>query len=347
MNLSGGVKSLLLLANRLVERGALVRVLAPDYAPDPPVPLHSGVDLQVLTTHGPGALRKLDYLAQLASRSAAGADLVLANFYLTAYPAVVSWLLHGRRAALAYNIRGYEPWSHGLMAPAEPPGRYLRFALAWLTYRLPLTKLVTTDWLARMVGDRQAIVVGHGIDLEIFHSNRVEPQSGPTVGVIGRFGAVKGYPDFLAAIERLPADLPLSILMVRADAVPLPNRAAIASLEARSETEMAAFYRRCDIFVFPSLAEGFGLPALEALASGCALVTTDCGGVAAFARGDENCLMVAPGCPAELAAAIERLAREPGLRRRLVQSGLATAPRFSRTAALDRLVDALLALVRR
>jgi glycosyltransferase involved in cell wall biosynthesis len=347
LNLSGGVKSLLLLANRLVERGAQVRVLAPDFAPNPPVMLDPRVDLRVLPTRGPGPLRKLNFLAQLAARSAAGTDLVLANFYLTAYPAIVSWLLHGRRAALAYNIRGYEPWSHGLMAPAGRASRYLRFALAWLTYRLPITKLVTTDWLASMVGDRQAIVVGHGIDLELFQPNRRELQARLTVGVIARLGAVKGYPDFLAAIERLPTDLPLNILVVRGDAVPLPNRAAVASLQARSETEMAAFYRRCDIFVFPSLAEGFGLPALEALASGCALVTTDCGGVAAFARGGENCLMVAPGRPAELAAAIERLVRDPGLRRRLVESGLVTAACFSRTAALDRLVDALLTHVRR
>jgi glycosyltransferase involved in cell wall biosynthesis len=347
LNLSGGVKSLLLLANRLVERGTLVRVLAPDYAPNPPVVLDPRVDLRVLRTCGPRVLRKLDYLAQLARRSAAGTDLVLANFYLTAYPAVVSWLLHGRRAALAYNIRGYEPWSHGLMAPAGRASRYLRFALAWLTYRLPLTRLVTTDWLASMVGDRQAIVVGHGIDLEVFQPNRREPKARLTVGVIARLGAVKGYPDFLAAIELLPVDLPLNILVVRGDVVPLPNRDAVASLEARSETEMAAFYRRCDIFVFPSLAEGFGLPALEALASGCALVTTECGGVAAFARSGENCLMVAPGRPAELAAAIERLVRDPGLRRRLVKSGLVTAAGFSRMAALDRLVDALLPLVRR
>src|SRR3712207_7612174 len=49
---------------------------------------------------------------------------------LTAYPALTSWLLHGRRAALAYNVRGYEPWSRGLRAPAGRPGRYARFGLA-------------------------------------------------------------------------------------------------------------------------------------------------------------------------------------------------------------------------
>ena len=169
---------------------------------------------------------------------------------------------------------------------------------------------------------------------------------GTTIGVIGRFGAVKGYPDFLAAADRLPPDLPVRFLVARADPVPLPGRHPAESVQARSDAEMAAFYNRCDVFVFPSLAEGFGLPALEAMACGCALVTTDCGGVSTFARADENCLIVPPGRPERLAGAIERLAREPELRARLASEGLATASRFDRAGALDRLADAVVALAR-
>ena len=347
LNLSGGVKSLLQLANHLAERGAAVRLLVPDYAATPPVSLDPRVDLRVLHTTGPGPLRKLAFFALLARESAAGSDVVLANYFLTAYPSLASRLLHGGRAALAYNIRGYEPWSHGLMAPSGRAGRYARFLLAWLSYRLPFTKLVTTDWLAQMVGDRRAVVVGHGIDLNVFSPWSQGASSPVTVGIIGRFGAVKGYPDFLTAADRLPADLPIRFLVARADPVPLPARHPAESLDARSEPEMAAFYRRCDVFVFPSLAEGFGLPALEAMACGCSLVTTDCGGVSTFARPEENCLMVPPGQPASLAAAIERLVRQPDLRARLARAGLETARRFDREAALDRLADAVLALVPR
>lgn len=345
LNLSGGVKSLLLLANCLAERGAAVRLIVPDYAADPPVPLDPRVRLTVVQTRGSGFARKLAYFAQLAWEAAAEADVVVANYFLTAYPSVVSWLLHCRRAALTYNIRGYEPWSHGLMASSGRPGRYARFGLAWLSYRLPLAKLVTTDWLAQMVGDRQATVVGHGIDLGVFHPGRgSQPGSTVTVGVIGRHGAVKGYPDFLLAADRLPADLPIRFLIARADPVALPTRQPSEAVEARSETAMAAFYRRCEVFVFPSLAEGFGLPALEAMACGCAVVTTDCGGVSTFARPDANCLMVPPGQPELLARAIERLVRAPDRRARLAEAGITTAHRFDRAAALDRLANAVLAL---
>jgi glycosyltransferase involved in cell wall biosynthesis len=80
------------------------------------------------------------------------------------------------------------------------------------------------------------------------------------------------------------------------------------------------------------------------MACGCAVVTTDCGGVSTFARPDENCLMVPPGRPELLAAAIERLARDPALRRRLTDRGLTTAAGFGRQASLDRLADALVRL---
>jgi glycosyltransferase involved in cell wall biosynthesis len=349
LSLSGGVKSLLLLANRLAERGHLVRILIPSYAAHPPVDLHPEVTLErVPVSEGP--LRTPRYLLALARRAAADADVVLANYYLTAYPALLSWLIHGCRARLAYNVRGYEPLSHGLMAPAGRLGRYVRFGLAWLTYRLPFTKLVTTDWLKRMVGDRHAIVVGHGIDLEQFSAAGREPaeQDKPvTVGVIGRFGDVKGYADFLRATELLDRSLPIEYLVVRADPVPVPSGGPTEAISAPGEAEMASFYRRCDVFVFPSLAEGFGLPALEAMACGCALLTTDCGGVSTFARAEQNCLMVPPGQPEQLARALERLIADSELRRRLAAAGVETAAELDRRKSLDRLADELLLLSRR
>jgi glycosyltransferase involved in cell wall biosynthesis len=99
---------------------------------------------------------------------------------------------------------------------------------------------------------------------------------------------------------------------------------------------MAEFYGRCDLFVFSSRGEGFGLPALESMAVGCPVVTTDSGGVRQFAADSENCVMVPPADAPALAGAIEALVLDPQRRATLRRAGIATAAQYGQDAVLDR-----------
>jgi len=83
--------------------------------------------------------------------------------------------------------------------------------------------------------------------------------------------------------------------------------------------EVARFYAESDIFVFPSLAESFGHPLVEAMAMGLPIVASDisicreiCG---------ESAVYFNPVEPADLAEKIVLLKNQPGLRRRLGQYG--------------------------
>lgn len=339
-NLSGGVKSLVGVANAMARRGHSVRILVPDYAATPPASLESGVSLRVLRSGPawlPSPLRKLIHLARLSTTATAGADVTLANYFTTAYVALASKWLRGDRAVLAYNVRGYEPLSHGLNADASAPSRLVRAALAWVSYRLPLQKIVTTEWLREQTRDPSAYVVGHGIDLGVFRPAEPRPAGERVVvGTIGRLGEAKGYPDFLRALDLLPADLPVEVRLAAPDDVPLPARFPSTVLHPKPEREMAEFYAGCDIFVFSSRGEGFGLPALEAMAVGCPLVTTDSGGVRMIAQHEVNCLMVPPADAPALAWAIEALVRDPARRAALREAGLKTAQGYDQSAVLER-----------
>ena len=341
-NLSGGVKSLVGVANALAERGHAVRFLVPDFARVPPEPLYPDVRVRVLATGPawlPAPLRKLIHLARLSLLATAGADVCLANYFTTAYVALASQWLRGDHAALAYNVRGYEPMSHGLLANASVPSRIVRAALAWLSYRLPLQKICTTEWLREQTGDPSAFVVGHGIELRVFRppaSRSPREDVRVVVGTIGRHGEAKGYPDFLRALELLPADLPIVVRVAAPDTVALPTRFPATVEHPNPGPEMAAFYGRCDLFVFSSRGEGFGLPAVEAMACGCALITTDSGGVRQFARDGENCLMTPPNDPPALAVAISALVGDAGRQRALAEAGLRTARDYDQSAVLER-----------
>ena len=66
-----------------------------------------------------------------------------------------------------------------------------------------------------------------------------------------------------------------------------------------------------DIFALPSLSEGLSSAILEAMAASLPIVATEVGGIPELVKDGENGLLVAPGDPAALALAIQRLADHP------------------------------------
>jgi len=100
---------------------------------------------------------------------------------------------------------------------------------------------------------------------------------------------------------------------------------------------LAALYRRANAFVFPSLAEGFGLPVAEAMACGAPVVASRVSSLPEVCG--EAGLLVDPENVDEIAAAIARLLGEGALRRRLRDRGLEKARAFAREAVVPRLFE--------
>ncbi len=102
------------------------------------------------------------------------------------------------------------------------------------------------------------------------------------------------------------------------------------------DADLTPLYARAACFAYPSLYEGFGLPVLEAMAAGTAVIaaaTTATGETAGDAA-----LLVDPLDPAAIAAALEAALTDPALATRLAAAGLARAATFSWTRTADALV---------
>jgi glycogen(starch) synthase len=98
--------------------------------------------------------------------------------------------------------------------------------------------------------------------------------------------------------------------------------------EAVARDQVASAFAVADALAFcVSWPEPFGLVPLEAMAVGTPVIATGTGGSGEYLRDGDNCLLIAPGDPAALAAAVRRLAADPQLRRRLRRGGLETAAR--------------------
>ena len=88
--------------------------------------------------------------------------------------------------------------------------------------------------------------------------------------------------------------------------------------------KLADLYRGAAVLVFPSRYEGFGLPVVEAMASGTPVVATTAGAIPEVAG--DAAVLVEPGDPVALAGGIERALAD---RERLVAAGLERARRYT------------------
>lgn len=182
--------------------------------------------------------------------------------------------------------------------------------------------------------------------------------SQPVADALRATGAVNGEIVVIPAalrLDGLPAPCPQRHgVLVAATKQPLLGRELAARLRAQGrhvvlvETPLArpAFLRllaECAVAVtLPAPTEGFYLPALEAMALGCATVVPDCVGNRQYARPGVNALMPDLRLDA-LLAAVHRL-DDPGLAARLASAGRATAREYDLAAerrAFHRVLDGL------
>ncbi len=100
---------------------------------------------------------------------------------------------------------------------------------------------------------------------------------------------------------------------------------AVRVLGSLPDPEIESLYRAADVFAFPSTKEGFGLAALEALASGLPVVASALDEFATYLAPDRNALLVPVGDGDALGQALARLARSPATRGKLRAGGLRVA----------------------
>ncbi len=148
---------------------------------------------------------------------------------------------------------------------------------------------------------------------------------------------VEGMMGAVARVRALGFDLhlawaghlePQHLARVRAIAQDAGVLQSVRFLGYVSDDDLSILYRAAVAHVLVSRLEGFGLTVVEAMASGCPVVTTQAGSLAEIAG--DAALTVDPEDIPSIAAAIERLMREPDLRAALAARGKINAPRFSR-----------------
>jgi alpha-1,3-rhamnosyl/mannosyltransferase len=214
-------------------------------------------------------------------------------------------------------------------------------------FRLPLERIVTVSLAADPVFAPMDIR-GQGSGIRSQRSG-VSQRYGLPEPYVLYLGSNKPHKNLVRLIEAWRIvmssfELPASSLIVagawdarcpeakqRADELALGKK--VRFLGPVPEADLSALYGAAELFVFPSLYEGFGLPVLEAMACGVPVVCSNVSSLPEVAG--DAALLVDPLDADALAGAIGRALSDDALRAGLRQRGLAQAGRFSweRTAA--------------
>ena len=145
-----------------------------------------------------------------------------------------------------------------------------------------------------------AHVVGYGVDLNLFSARTEAPSARQlTIGFVGALSQRKGARYLLGALAKLPKGASKLILYTRAK-VDQELIRGFDSLDIEikgglSDAQLAADMKRCDLVALPSIAEGFGLVILEAMACGVPVLCTTSTGGADFISHRRNGMLIEPG----------------------------------------------------
>lgn len=104
-----------------------------------------------------------------------------------------------------------------------------------------------------------------------------------------------------------------------------------------SEDKLEELFALSDIFVFPSLWEGFGMVLIEAMYHKLPIITTDAGAIPYLVKDGQNGIVIPPGDPENLAASIKRLIDSPDLRRKFAESNYMLAKMFDWNKSFSRI----------
>jgi glycosyltransferase involved in cell wall biosynthesis len=202
--------------------------------------------------------------------------------------------------------------------------------------------------IAAGVDEKKIRVIPSGIDTRRFaHVPRApgasQGRAGVTVvGCVGILEERKGHRCLLEAAAKLKVKgVRLRYRIAGAGSLRQQLERDAASLGLHDDVEFlefvhdtAAFFADIDLYVMPSLFEGLGVAALEAMAAGKPVIASRVGGLAESVVDDVTGLLVSPGDPAQLADAIEKLHRQPA---RAVALGRHGRERVQRHFSLEQM----------
>lgn len=315
---SGGVKIVFEHANRLADRGHRVRIYC------------------AINETGTGWFHVRVPIIYGDLNKIPQCDIAVASYFTT-----IPYVKNSPAKIKIHLCQGYEGLLHKEKAIAD---------LIRANYAMLKTKVVISSWLKEIMLKEYGIdanLVSNGLDQYVFPLKIQEkPLVRLRVLVVGyECLEIKGVNFILNTLK--PLSSRFTIVRLSSHVNTTQNLGCeFHCMATMTQHDIAKVYSSCDILISASQqVEGFSLPALEAMASGCAVITTDCGGNRDYIKNGENCLVI-PHSQKALVNALELLINNPTVRNKLIANGIETAKKYLWFRKMDELENLYIRLVK-
>jgi len=293
------------------------------------------------------SIRKMAYT--LAESLDSDLDLVVGDFYWTIFGASLS-RERGARCKIVLKIQG--PPQEEIKNAVGSPFSFLCHkavskADAITTVSCGVSRSIKSYF------DRESTNIGNGIRDIFFKKVELSKKEellkkldikGRKIALyVGRLNRGKGIELLLKVMDRLKRYN--TILLIAGDGEreyyeKMARRMGLSKyirwLGEISSSQLPSIYQLANVFIFPSWYEGFGLPPLEAMASGLPVVLTETEGAREYAQSGDNCIMTKSGDIEGLFKGVVSILEDIDMGRKFGENGRETAKTFSWKSVADR-----------
>ncbi len=313
MGMSGGIKSVFEHANMLSNKGFNVEIWGLD-AKNRPWNISEDVKIRIFKNY-----------ERLTIALSSEEAIKIATWWETSHPV---WLSSVNKGIPVYFIQEFETWFY--------PDDLVAQATVVSCYRKEFKNLTESSFNQeelRSIG-LNSVLIPLGYDNSIYKPLKIKREKDVLLGV-GRSFFQKNLKFTLNAWKSLKETRPTMWLFGTEPELSKVD-SKIKYFNKPSNEEVNELYNKATVFVQTSRHEGFCLPILEAMATGCPIICTDAHGNRDFSFNNKNCLMVEHDDVEGLAKAINRLMNDDKLQKKLSEGALKTAQNFKWPVIIDR-----------
>lgn len=293
--ISGGYKIVCEYANRLAKKGHFVEIVldCSDFIYNSrkykliPKSIKYAICLYYLTKikkwYSVSKLVTIRCARKVNENTVNDGDVIIATAVSTAKEVAK---LSNNKGKKIYFIQGYEAW-----------GGWSEYQVNE-TYKLGMKNIVIAKWLQDKVSraGAESVILKNAIDTNVFYVKKnIDTRNKYNIAMMYRLEEVKGAKYGIKALGILKKKYPkLNAILFGPVSRPKLLPSWIKYEKNVNEKRLNEIYNEASIYLYPAIKEGFGLTGAEAMACGCAYVSSDYGGVHEYTINGRNVLLSLP-----------------------------------------------------